>query len=409
MLFGSYFAYDSVGAIAPTLIEAFQTDRAAIGTMYSMYSVAAFFGVLLGGFLTDRLGTRAASLLFSALLTAGAAIVALAPNLPVLYAGRVLFGMGSESLIVAQSAILARWFTGKELALSFGITLTVNRLGTLFSFNTCALLAQQFGWRGALWAGAALCGGSLGANWIYALMDRHGGAVLKLREPEAGDRIVFADLKRLPTSYWYVVMLCTTFYSAIFPFTALSTDFFHEKWGLPQATGEGLGFLEGVFYNITHMFSTAQGTTAIVITASMFFAPFAGGLVDRMGRRPSLMIFGSLLMIPAHLVMGLTNIPPALPMIVLGAAFVFVPAAMWPSVPLLVEQKRVGTAFGLMTAIQNAGLLAFPYFNGKLRDLTAGYTASQIMFAGLGVAGLVFGLLLMRADRRGGGPLERGK
>jgi len=78
-------------------------------------------------------------------------------------------------------------------------------------------------------------------------------------------------------------------------------------------------------------------------------------------------------------------------------------------VPLIVEERRVGTAFGLMTAIQNIGLLAFPYANGSLRDATHGYTASQIMFATLGLCGLIFAVLLLRADRREGGRLERAR
>src|SRR5690349_14302131 len=85
MAFGSYFAYDSVGAIETTLIKVFQTDRSAIGAMYSVYSIAAVFAVLFGGYLVDRIGTRRASLLFSALVTIGAAIVAFSPSLPVLY------------------------------------------------------------------------------------------------------------------------------------------------------------------------------------------------------------------------------------------------------------------------------------------------------------------------------------
>jgi MFS family permease len=409
MLFGSYFAYDSVGAIENTLMEVFHTDRSSIGAMYSMYSVAAFFSVLLGGFLIDRIGTRRASMLFSALVLGGASVVAFAPNLPSLYVGRIVFGIGSESLVVAQSAILARWFTGKELALSFGVSLTVSRLGTLFSFNTMALLAARLGYRGALWIAAALCAFGLLSNWLYTILDHRAQPVLGLHEAGAGDKIVLSDARKFPASYWFVTMLCVTFYSAIFPFTALATDFFHDKWGLPQASGEGMGFLAGVFYNLTHMFTTAQGTTSIIITASMFCAPFAGNLVDRIGRRASLMILGSLLMIPAHLVLGLTTLPPALPMIVLGAAFVLVPAALWPSVPLIVDEKRVGTAFGLMTAIQNAGLLLFPFLNGQLRDATHGYTASQVMFGSLGAVGLVFSVFLWRADRREGGRLERGR
>jgi len=164
-----------------------------------------------------------------------------------------------------------------------------------------------------------------------------------------------------------------------------------------------------VFYNLTHMFTTAQGTTSIIITASMVFAPFAGGLLDRIGKRATVMVIGSLLMIPAHLAMGLTTISPVIPMIVLGAAFVLVPASIWPSVALIVDEQWVGTAYGVMTAVQNVGLLAFPYFNGLLRDKTHGYTASQVMFACLGFAGLIFALLLRAADTREGGRLERAK
>jgi len=178
---------------------------------------------------------------------------------------------------------------------------------------------------------------------------------------------------------------------------------------MPMASGEGLGFFAGVFYNLTHMFTTAQGVTSIIIAASMVLAPFAGNFVDRVGRRATLMVAGSLLIVPAHLLLGLTHFSPVLSMIVLGAAFVLVPACIWPSVPLIVDARCVGTAFGLMTAIQNLGLATFPYASGALRDATHGYTASQIMFAGLGFCGLIFSFLLLRADRREGGRLERAK
>jgi len=310
---------------------------------------------------------------------------------------------------VAQSAITARWFTGKELAMAFGITLTIARLGTLFSFNTEELLASRLGWRGALWVAVALCLFSLLCNWIYTLMDRHAEPILKLPEAGAGDKITWSDVGKFRPSYWYAVGICVTFYSAIFPFTALATDFFHDKWGLPMASAEGLGFFAGVFYNLTHMFTTAQGTTSIIIAASMVLAPFAGNFVDRVGRRASLMVLGSLLMVAAHLLLGLTHLSPVSSMIVLGAAFVLVPACIWPCVPLIVEARCVGTAFGVMTAIQNLGLATYPLANGALRDATHGYTASQVMFAGLGFCGLIFAFLLLRADRREGGRLERAK
>jgi MFS family permease len=409
LAFGSYFAYDSVGAIETTLIQVFHADRAAIGAMYTMYSVAAVVAVIAGGFLIDSVGVRRASMIFSTFVVVGAAMVAAAPSLPVLYAGRVVFGIGAESSYVAQSAIVARWFTGKELAMAFGITLTIARLGTLFSFNTEELLSTRFGWRGALWIAFALCAFSLLCNWIYTLLDRHAEPILNLPEAGSGDKITWSDVGKFRPSYWYAVGICLTFYSAIFPFTALATDFFHDKWGMPMASAEGLGFFAGVFYNLTHMFTTAQGATSIIIAASMVLAPFAGNLVDRVGRRAALMVLGSLLIVPAHLLLGLTHFSPVLSMMVLGAAFVLVPACIWPSVPLIVDARCVGTAFGLMTAIQNIGLATFPYASGALRDATHGYTASQVMFAGLGFCGLLFSFLLLRADRREGGRLERAK
>jgi len=405
--FGSYFAYDIVGAIAPTLVEELGAARGTVGTFYTMYSIAAVLALLIGGVLIDKLGTRKASLLFSILILAGAAIVWIAKSTLVLMIGRFLFGAGSEPLIVAQSAILARWFKNKELALSFGIALTVSRLGTLFAFNTGELISSHFGsFRYALLAAVICCVISLLGNFMYIILDRRGEKILSLKDGDVEEKIVFKDIKQFKSSYWYVTLLCLTFYSAIFPFTALSTDFFVDKWGIPRVAEVGGGFLQQVFSNFAHMFSTAGGITSIIIFASMILAPFAGRLVDKVGKRATLMIIGSLILIPSHLVMGLTKINPVFPMIALGAAFVLVPAALWPSVPLIVREERVGTAFGVMTAIQNIGLGLFPYLNGMLRDATKSYTSSMVMFASLGLVGLLFSLLLKRADAREGGRLE---
>ncbi len=408
LTYGSYFAYDSLGAIAPTLLRVLGVDRSAIGTTYTVYSIAAIVSVFLGGLLIDRIGTRAAATIFAGLVALGAAIVAVAPDINWIYVGRFIFGAGSESLVVAQSAILARWFKGKELALAFGVALTISRLGTLFSFNTEQLIATYFGdYKAALWAAVLLCLVSLGAALVYWWMDRRGQAVLELEDTGAEEKVVLGDIKRFPASFWYVAILCVTFYSAIFPFTALSTDFFHDKWGMPLEAGGTGSFLEQVFSNFLHMFTTAGGTTSIIIFASMVFAPFAGSLVDRIGRRATLMVFGSLLMIPSYLVMAFTTVPPRWPMMLLGASFVLVPAAMWPSVPLIVPKELTGSAFGLITMIQNIGLALFPWLNGKLRDVTHTYTSSMLMFASLGLVGLVFAILLKRADAREGGVLER--
>jgi len=410
LIVGSYFAYDSIGALAPTLIADLHLDRSDIGNLYTAYSVAAVAIVFFGGMLYDKLGPRRSSFLFSMLILIGATIVALAHSRWELFAGRLIFGGGSEALIAMQSAIISRWFKGKEMALAFGIALTFSRVGTLFSFNTEELIASYFGsYRIALWAAAGFCLFSVLCNLVYNAMDLHGEKVLSLPKPDSSDKIVFSDIRKFNSSYWYVVLLCVTFYSAIFPFTALATDMFHDKWGLPLVSESTGGFMAQIFDNFMHMFSTAPGVTSIVIFASMIFAPFAGNLVDRIGRRATLMVVGSLILIPSHLVMGITHWNPLPSMVALGAAFVLVPAAMWPSVPLVVEEKRVGTAFGLMTAIQNIGLGLFPLLNGKLRDVTGTYTATQIMFACLGGAGLIFAFLLLESDRRHGGKLEQGK
>ncbi len=405
---GCYFAYDIIAAIADSLMSSMGATESQIGTMYTMYSVAAVVAVFVSGFLIDKLGTRKASMIFSILVFIGAAIVAFAPNLSLLYVGRFIFGAGSEPLVVVQSAILARWFKGKELALSFGIALTVSRLGTLFALNTGEVITSHFGGpQYALIAGMLACLISLLANVAYVFMDRRGERLLHLKDGASDEKVVVKDIKHFKPTFWYVTILCLTFYSAIFPFTSLALKFFNEKWHIPMTIAQEGGFLYKVFANFIHMFSTAGGIASIIIFASMILAPFAGKLVDKVGKRATFMIFGSLLMIPSHLIMGITNIYPVVPMIFLGAAFVLVPAAMWPSVPLVVKKERVGTAFGTMTAIQNIGLGLFPFLNGQLRELTGSYTASQVMFASLGLVGLIFAFLLLKANKKEGNVLEK--
>ena len=408
LTFGSYFAYDIIGAIAPTLVEELGASRGMVGGFYTIYSIAAIISVLIGGFLIDKLGTRKASMIFSLFVLVGSILVAFGNNLTIVFIGRFIFGAGSEPLVVAQSAMLSRWFKGKELALSFGIALTVSRLGTLFSFNTGELISSYFGdYRYALIAASLFCLLSLAANIFYIFMDKKGEQALDLEDEGAEEKIVLKDIKKFKISFWYIAMLCVLFYSAIFPFTALSTDFFADKWNIPRVIDSSGSFMRQIFSNFFNMFNTAGGISSIIIFASMIFAPFAGHLVDKFGKRASLMIVGSILMIPAYLMLGFTQLYPAYAMIALGAAFVLVPAAMWPSIPLIVPKEQVGTAFGIITFIQNIGLALFPYLNGMLRDTTHNYTASMLMFASLGALGLVFAFLLRRADLNDKGILER--
>ena len=375
-----------------------------------MYSIAAVLAVLIGGMLIDKLGTRKASFIFSILVLAGAAVVWQAKSIPVFFLGRFIFGAGSEPLIVAQSSMLARWFRNKELAFSFGATLTVSRVGSLFAFNTGELITKYFGsHRYALLAAVGACAISLLGNVFYILMDRRGEKVLDLKNESAGDKINFRDIKEFKPTFWYVTFLCFTFYAAIFPFTTLSTDFFVDKWGIARTAWPEDRSSTRSSTTSSICSRPRAASRSIIVFASMILAPFAGSLVDKIGKRATLMIWGSLILIPCHLIMGLTRLYPAWPMGLLGVAFVLVPAAMWPSVPLIVRKDRTGTAFGLMTAIQNIGLGLFPLLNGLLRDATKSYTASSLMFASLGFLGLLFAVLLKRADAKEGGGLESAK
>jgi len=187
--------------------------------------------------------------------------------------------------------MLARWFRNKELAFSFGVTLTISRLGSLFAFNTGELISRYFGgFRFALLAAVLACGLSLLGNILYALLDKRGEKVLNLKNESAAEKINLKEVKNFKPTFWYTTALCFTFYSAIFPFTALSTDFFVDKWGIARAVESSGGFLAQVFNNFLHLFSTAGGISSIIIFASMIFAPLAGGLIDRLGRRASFMV-----------------------------------------------------------------------------------------------------------------------
>jgi MFS family permease len=135
----------------------------------------------------------------------------------------------------------------------------------------------------------------------------------------------------------------------------------------------------------------------------MVFTPLFGWWIDRRGRRATLMVFGSLIFAPTYFVLGSTLIAPWVPMAFMGMAFSLVPAALWAAVPLIVEQRRLGTAYGLMTMLQNAGMALAPVAAGALTDQTGGYGAAMVFFGTLGTLGLVFAMLLLRRERGPGG------
>ena len=377
--FSGYFVYDSISPIAPIIKEQMQIGSTEIGLFGSLYSLPNIFMVLLGGIFIDRIGSRKAGFIFALLCVIGTAITAWGSTIAIMLTGRVLFGIGAESLILAQNKIIAKWFKGKELALAFGCNIAICRLGSLVAFGGMAWISEGLGWRGALWFACLLTVAALGAFVAYMVIDRRAERQARILE-ETSETFTWSEVFSFDRSFWYITILCVAFYSAVFPFTYFSTDFFVEKFGL--------------------LLARAGQTTSILVLAAIFFTPLFGFIVDRYGKRASLMVFGSLIFAPTYFVLGATYVNPVVPMAFMGIAFSLVPAAMWSAIPLIVEERRLGTAYGLVTMIQAGGMTLVPFLSGAMTDRTGDYTAAMFLFGGLGTAALLFALLLLREDKR---------
>jgi MFS family permease len=199
------------------------------------------------------------------------------------------------------------------------------------------------------------------------------------------DKVVFADLFKFGVSYWYIVMLCIVFYSAIFPFQTFAVKFFMEAHGASREEG---GFL-----------------SSMLTLFAMFATPLFGLMADRFGKRSLMMMFGSFLLIPVYLMMAYTHMTLYLPMAMMGVAFSLIPAVMWPSVAYIVDQSKLGTAYGLMTMIQNIGLFGFNLLIGWANDYSGasqanpgGYSLGMWIFSCLGFFGVLFAFLLRRNE-----------
>jgi MFS family permease len=196
-----------------------------------------------------------------------------------------------------------------------------------------------------------------------------------------------------------VVALCFTFYSAIFPFRTFAIDFFTNK------ILAGMGGLHATEAAQILAHEHAGFFNSMLPFAAMIATPLFGLLSDKIGKRASLMMLASLLLMPVYLLMGYSNITLFVPMAMMGIAFSLIPAVMWPSVAYIVEEKRLGTAYALMSLIQQIGFFALNLAIGKANDLAgaslenvAGYRPGMWIFSILGFAGLAFAYLLRRQE-----------
>ncbi len=378
-MFGNYYIYDSISPLADLLATQLKFSDADIGLLNGIYSVPNIIMVLLGGLLIDRLGTRKATIIFAVLCLIGAAFTAFRGDLTTMAIGRLIFGLGAESLIVAVTTILARWFKGKELSFAFGINLTIARFGSFAALNSPTWAKALYtNWQFPLFI--ALIAGiiSVVSVIIYIGLDRNAEKKYTLGQISETDKVIFTDIFKFNRSFWYITLLCVTFYSAIFPFQTFAVKFFIEVHGVTREFG---GFL-----------------SSLLTLFAMVFTPLFGLLADKKGRRAQLMMFGSLLLLPVYLILVYTNMPLLIPMAIMGISFSLVPAVMWPSVAYIIEESRLGTAYGLMTMIQNIGLAGLNFMIGWVNDISGGYTAGMWIFSSLGFFGLVFAFLLRKEE-----------
>jgi MFS family permease len=385
-MFGNYYVYDSISPLADVLKVQLHFSDSDIGLLNAIYSIPNIFMVLIGGIIIDYIGTRRATFLFALLCVLGAALTAVSGMLWVMATGRLVFGLGAESLIVAVTTAIAKWFKGKELSFAFGVNLTIARLGSFAALNSPSWASSFYeSWQRPLVISAAFGLMCIVGAMLYWILERRAESRYALRREGATDKVMFRDIWNFGVSYWFIVALCITFYSGIVPFQTFAVKFFMEAHGVSRELG---GFL-----------------SSMLTMFAMICTPLFGLLVDRVGKRALFMMFGSLLLVPVYLIMAYSQITLYLPMALMGIAFSLIPAVMWPSVAYIVDEKKLGTAYGLMTLIQNIGLAGFNLLIGWANDISGasaqnpeGYNLGMWIFSSLGLFGLLFAWLLRRRE-----------
>src|SRR5579872_3612836 len=401
---GNYYIYDSINPLERIFIDHLGFSATQFGWLNASYSVAAVATLLIGGIIIDRIGTKKSITMFAVLCLIGAGLTASKGSAPIMIAGRTVLGLGAESMIVAVTTALAKWFKGKELSFAFGINLTIARLASVAADNSPTWANRAFYPQGpngpASWQGPLLIAVGAGVlavttALIYWFLESHAEAKYELGRAGAVDKLEFRGIFRYNISYWLVVGLCFTFYSAIFPFRTFAIDFFTNK--ILAAHG-GLAASEAV--KVIALKQAGSLNSLLPFTA-MIATPLFGLLVDRVGKRAWFMMFGSLLLMPVYLMMAYSPISLYVPVALMGIVFSLIPAVMWPSVAYIVDQSRLGTAYGLMTMIQNIGLFGFNLLIGWANDYShanmanpAGYRLGMWIFSILGFLGVFFAFLL---------------
>ena len=420
MMFFAYMFVDILSPLASLLNDSLGWDQGVFGTYAAGEYLLNVFGFLIiAGIILDKMGVRFTGLLSASLMVLGAAIKfwgiswtdantvewlnAWWPSMPgsakLAMFGFMIFGCGCEMAGTTVSKILAKWFKGKEMALAMGLEMAIARLGVFGAMWLSPMISQEFAVDGVnsitaplLFASALLVIGLLNF-FVFTIMDKTFdnqlvaiGETTAVKDPE--DEFHVSDLKQILTSkmFWIVALLCVLYYSAIFPFQRFATNFLEETLAISNAEAAGLFKWFPIL--------------AMVLT------PFLGAFIDYKGKGASMMLLGAVIMIVCHSVFAF--VLPAYPsktlalvtILVLGVSFSLVPASMWPSVPKIIDEKVLGSAYCLIFWVQNIGLCLVPLLIGKLRVATNGYLVPMIVFASFGVLAFLLSLALKVEDKK---------
>ncbi len=387
-IMGSYYTYDSIAPVAAMLRDQRGFTQLQIGQLNAVFNLPNIALALIGGILIDRIGAGLTILIAAVISTIGAVLTAVGDPFALMLIGRLLFGLGNETLYIALLVGIAQWFHRGGSALAIALFFSMARVGSYSADKSTSWFAEVYaaGWQAPLWLAAGLTAVGVVTASIYFLIDRRMPNLRVAGKRSEGFKL--KDLTRFSRSFWYILWLNVLFASVFFPFrSTFSIQYFQDVKGMNLAE--------------------AGTANSYVFAAAIFATPIVGLVADRIGRRATLLAFAAALMPLAFVLLATTNYGLWLTTMLMGISFSVIPAVIWPATAMLVERNRVGTAFGLINMIQSLGLAATNFIAGWLNDLyqagpenPAGYTPMLSMFAALSLVALCSTVLLLLRERR---------